>query len=122
MTWTYKQSTGQLTDSTGFLVATGYAGMGKGMNNPEMQGVQKIGPLPVGKYTFGTPVPYSHLGPFAIPLIPDSSNEMFGRGDFYVHGDSVDDPGNASEGCIIQSHPIRDLMWTSGDHQLEVVA
>jgi len=120
--WRYEQSSGKLTDSTGFLVARGYAGRGVGKNNPEMQSVHKVGPLPVGKYIFGTPVPYSHLGPFAIPLIPDPTNEMFGRGDFYMHGDSIDDPGNASDGCMIQSHPIRDLVWNSDDHELEVVA
>ena len=123
--WTYEQKTGKLSHN-GEVVATGYAGgdCGRspvGKNNPAYQNVPKVGPLPVGKYTFGTPVPQSHLGPFAIPLIPDPANEMFGRSDFYVHGDTTPS-GNASEGCIIVPRSVRNAMAASPDQELEVVS
>ena len=84
------------------------------------EGLKNIGPLPEGIYTFGTPVDHSHLGAFAIPLIPDPANNMLGRGGFYLHGDTVQYQA-ASEGCIIQPLPTRDACWASPDHQLQVV-
>jgi len=125
MTWTYEQRTGKLSHN-GEVVATGYAGGNEGKNpegknNPTMQNVPKIGPLPVGKYKFGTPVPQSHLGPFAIPLIPMGGNEMFGRSDFYLHGDTTPS-GNASEGCIIMPRSVRNAAAASPDNDLEVIA
>ena len=126
MTWIYAQATGELRYPEGKVVATGYAGgnCGKnpeGKNNPDMQNVKCIGPLPEGGYTLGLPVPQSHLGPFAIPLVPDESNDMFGRGDFYMHGDRTAAPGSASEGCIIMPRAVRDMVWASSDHRITVV-
>ena len=120
--WQWKQ-TGEMLHNDAHVIF-GYAGgnCGKnpeGKNNPTMQNVPKIGPLPQGTYTFGTPVLQSHLGPFAIPLIPDPANEMFGRSDFYVHGDTTPS-GNASEGCIIVQRAIRNAMAASPDQELEV--
>jgi hypothetical protein len=39
-------------------------------------------------------------------LTPDG-HEAHGRTEFLIHGDSVDAPGTASEGCIILSPAIR---------------
>jgi hypothetical protein len=126
MPWIFEQSTGRLYNPSGGLVATGYAGgnCGKnkeGVNNPDAQDQPSIGPLPCGFYTFAEPVPQSRLGPFAIPLTPDDSNVMFGRGSFYIHGDSLANPGSASEGCVIMPRNVRNDMWSSDDHRLQVV-
>lgn len=123
--WTFKQKSGELLHNGGH-VAFGYAGgnCGKnpeGKNSPEHQSVSKVGPLPQGDYTFGAPVLQSHLGPFAIPLVPSPSNEMFGRSDFYCHGDTTPS-GNASEGCIIMPRAVRNAMAASPDQELEVVS
>jgi hypothetical protein len=122
--WVYEQNTGKLISPDNELVATGYAGGNEGknhegVNNHDMQGVKFVGPLPCGIYTFGEPVEHSHLGPFAIPLIPDPDNEMFGRGGFFCHGDTIPS-GNASEGCIIMGRSVREAMWASADHTLSV--
>jgi len=123
--WVYEQSTGRLYAPDGTHAATGYAGGNEGQN-PEgvndhaSQNIKNIGPLPVGFYTFGEVVQQSQLGPFAIPLVPDASNTMFGRGDFYMHGDTTPS-GNASEGCIIMPRSVRDECYGSGDKQLAVV-
>lgn len=126
MSWIYSQSKGSLIDHDGKVVANGYAGgnCGKnpeGKNNPAMQNVRCVGPLPRGVYTLGNPVPQSHLGPFAIPLTPEHGNEMFGRSAFYIHGDRTSAPGSASEGCIILPRAAREKMWNSEDHTLIVV-
>lgn len=127
MSWVYEQATGKLYNPDGNFVAKGYAGgnCGKnpeGKNNPALQGVKSVGPLPVGIYTLGDPVLQSHLGPFAIPLVPDSSNIMYNRGDFFIHGDAIDAPGSASEGCVIMPRNIRNNLWCSLDHQIQVIA
>jgi hypothetical protein len=124
MTWLYEQTTGRLYRPDGTHAGTGYAGgnCGKspeGINNHKMQSIKSIGPVPCGFYILDEPVLQSHLGPFAIPLIPDGANEMFGRGHFYIHGDTTPS-GNASQGCIIQARAVRKEMWASEDHRLEV--
>ena len=126
MTWTYQQSTGKLFDPDGDQRWTGYSGgnCGKnpdGVNNPAMENVACVGPLPVGNYTFGTPVEHSRLGPFAIPLHPAQDNVMFGRGGFFMHGDTTPS-GNASEGCVIMPRMIRIACWAHDDHNIDVIA
>lgn len=126
MSWTYEQSTGRLIAPEGTLVATGYAGGNcgnnpEGKNNPDMQDQHGIGPLPEGRYTFTQHVDHAHLGPFTIILIPDDANEMFGRADFRMHGDSMNHPGCASEGCIIMPRHVRETVFASDDHTIEVV-
>jgi len=126
VTWRYEQRTGRLLhyetdDSTAERVAIGYAGAGDGKNNPDMQDVQNVGPLPVGKYEIGEPSDTKTHGPYVLHLTPDPANEMFERSGFLIHGDSVVHPGTASEGCMIFARSIRERIWDSGDRQLEVV-
>lgn len=123
--WIFEQATGNLYTPSGKLAATGYAGGNQGhnpegKNNPEMQSVAKIGPLPAGNYSAGTPVQHSHLGPYAIPLIPDAANEMHGRGAFFMHGDTTPS-GHASEGCIIMPRAVREAFYDSIDNTIQVV-
>jgi hypothetical protein len=119
--WTYEQSTGLMIDPTGMIVGEGYSGGGQGKNNPLMQAIRDVGPIPQGSYTMESPVDSKTHGPYAIHLIPDAENDMFGRDEFLCHGDSIIAPGTASEGCIIQNHETRIKMWESGDHRLQVV-
>jgi len=126
MTWTYEQATGKLLDPSGEHIVTGYAGgnCGKnpeGVNNPDMQDQACIGPLPQGVYTFTDTEDSPKLGPFAILLIPDPDNEMFGRSTFRMHGDSIAHPGAASEGCIIMPRAVREKVFNSGDNTITVV-
>jgi hypothetical protein len=39
-----------------------------------------------------------------------------------MHGDSKEHPGCASEGCVILPRTVREQVWSSGDHDLKVVA
>ncbi len=118
--WTYEQLTGRIIQDTE-LVGVGYSGSPAGKNNPDMQNVAQTGPLPRGTYTISAPRTSPHTGPYTLDLTPDPANEMFGRTEFRIHGDSIEHPGTASEGCIITGRHVREEIWTSGDHQLEVV-
>jgi hypothetical protein len=124
MSWIYQQSTGNLTDPNGNVVATGYSGHGIGINDPSQQSVQNVGPLPQGNYTFGPPhTPIDHLGPLALPLYADPANEMFGRFGFFMHGDAPPPRfRDASDGCIIMPLAIRQSVVDSGDTALTVIA
>lgn len=118
--WTWEQGTGRLLRD-GDQVAVGYSGAGEGKNNPDMQSVHNVGPVPVGRYSIGGPHDTMTHGPYVLPLNPDPANEMFGRSGFLIHGDSVVHPGTASEGCIILGRSTRTEVWESGDRDLEVV-
>lgn len=120
--WLYSQSSGKLWNPAGACVGHGYAGRGDGKNNPAMQQVQMQGPLPCGLYTIGPAHTHPHLGPVCMDLTPDPSNQMFGRSLFRLHADSIDHPGAASDGCIVMSRPIRELVAASPDRVLKVVA
>lgn len=119
--WTYEQSTGILRDASWLHITTGYAGRGKGKNNPAMQDVRNVGPLPTGLYQMGVAINHPRLGPIAIPLIPDAGNCMHGRSDFLAHGDSIAHPGEASLGCIILNPAARNLLSKSKDRWLSVI-
>lgn len=41
---------------------------------------------------------------------------MHGRAGFYMHGDKVAAPGNASEGCIIMPRAVRAQCWANASH------
>lgn len=121
VSWTYDQRTGALTRDGGY-VAYGYSGFGSGKNAPHMQGAKNIGPIPRGFYEIGPPSNSGLRGPHVMRLTPAKENEMFGRSDFLIHGDSKTAPGTASHGCIILPRAIRVAISESGDNQLEVVA
>jgi hypothetical protein len=82
--------------------------------------MHNIGPIPCGLYSIGIPVDNTSLGPFAIPLTPVESNQMFGRSGFYIHGDNQAMNQSASDGCIIAPRDLRHEIWDSGDRQLAV--
>jgi hypothetical protein len=122
--WSYIQDSGSLYTSqhTG-RIASGYSGYGSGRNNPELQWEPSIGPIPVGMYTIESPVDTVTHGPFVLPLTPDPTNVMWGRSSFLIHGDRIENAGQylASHGCIILPRPIREQLWNSGDHILNVI-
>lgn len=126
--WVFCQSDGALyrifpiTPIRFSSVSKGYSGNGNGKNNPAMQNVENVGPLPQGLYGIESPINSPKHGPTALPLVPDPKNTMFGRSEFLIHGDSVEAPGCASEGCIVMAKIVRELIWQSGDHDLTVLA
>jgi Protein of unknown function (DUF2778) len=118
----YEISTGKITDDNGQLLGFGYSGNGDRINDPTQISVVGHGPIPIGTYSLGTPVdrPES-VGHFAIPLIPDASNIMFGRSGFFIHGDNPAANHSASDGCIVTGPTVRQAI-SQGSGQLSVVA
>lgn len=120
----FEQSTGTIFDPSGKVVEVGYSGHEAGVNNPAMQGVKGIGPLPVGFYTMQPPYDHPRLGKYVIYLVPFAQNQMFGRSEFFWHGDEVNHAGEflASDGCMIHSRATRQKGWESGIPLLQVVS
>lgn len=124
MEWVWRQATGELLqrlDDSLYsdVIATGYAGMGAGQNNPAMQCVEDVGPIPRGWYTIGDAVEDPTL--FTLPLTPDPDNDMCGRSGFLIHGDSIQLPGWASQGCIVLDATTRQKISASGLNRLQVI-
>lgn len=118
MTWTYKQSTGELFHN-GRFIEKGYSGRMTNKNNPDRQQVKGLGPLPQGTYRIAGKT--SSKGPMTIVLV-QTSGESFGRNAFRIHGEKVYGvPGWASEGCIIMGPSTRRRIIDSNDNILEVI-
>lgn len=117
---TYEQQTGVVAHK-GVNLGVGYSGCGIYKNNPKYQNVLNKGPIPRGIYIIEAPFDSKEMGPFALPLMPGLKNKMFARSGFAIHGDTLFSPGNASQGCIILSRALRQLIWDLGDRMLEVV-
>lgn len=121
MSFQYSQSTGGISRD-GLVVGTGYSGAGYGKNDPECEQIPNVGPIPRGGYLIGIPFDDPKLGPHVMKLTPYPANEMYGRSGFYMHGDDMARPGDGSEGCIVMSRDVRDIVSQSADNQLTVVA
>lgn len=120
--WLYEQKTGRMVKKGSGVIAAGYSGAGAGRNNPNEENIQSVGPIPEGFYDMQEPFDSPIHGPYVIRLMPDVENQMFGRSGFLIHGDSIERPGQASEGCIILPRFAREIMWQGGDHRLRVVS
>jgi hypothetical protein len=122
--YVYQQKTGQWLKD-GELIGVGGAGNGPGFNNPLMQSVHDVGPLPRGLYTIQPAEDDAKLGPVAMELIPDPENQMFGRSGFYIHGWSATlGILHSSKGCPMAPCVTRDgiaLGVPEGDNRLQVV-
>ena len=122
----YNITTGQMLNPDSTELAIGYSGgnCGKnpeGKNNPDMQNVKNIGPIPCGDYTIFKPAFADPVkGPLCMRLIPEVGNNMFNRGGFMIHGDT-NPAGNASEGCIVLPHNARLIIANSNDNDLQVI-
>lgn len=118
--WTWDQSSGVMTRAGKSFA--GYAGNGRGKNNPAMQAAKGIGPIPAGKWRM-VEQPYNspNTGPYTIKLQPELGTNAFGRSEFRIHGDSIKSPGTASHGCIILPRAVREAIWGSGDRELLVL-
>lgn len=120
----YCQSSGILTVGTGIIGRTFqcYSGAREGKNNPALQQIPNVGPIPCGVYDLGELLLESEHGPYAIRLVPRPDNEMFGRAGFLLHGEKRLPPfGEASEGCIILSpQSAREIVYATHE-PIEVI-
>lgn len=124
--WEYSQSSGHLTyvdNQTGKRTPAGtcYSGKGPGLNNPAMQNVPKVGPIPQGAWNIGPAYRHPILGPTTMNLVPKKETNTFGRTAFRMHGDNAQRNKSASEGCIVAPQCVRKKVSTSDDRDLKVV-
>lgn len=122
----YEQRTGNILVVNGDYVlpfASGYAGAGNGLNNPELDGVRNTGPLPSGRYSMRIAQHPRFKAP-AIALTQTEGDKK-GRSGFWVHGDNGKANRSASSGCPIFNAPIRHCIaafMEIGFDTLEVTA
>lgn len=119
--WVYEQTTGKLWLGSE-CVGVGYSGHAEGKNQPDLESVKGVGPLPRGQWRMGPAIHHQLLGPVAIPLAPELGTKTYGRSGFWVHGDSRAAPGTASHGCLIFARAIRERLADSQSRTVEVVA
>lgn len=108
----------------GTLIGQGYSGHLDGWNNPGMQDIHSVGPIPRGRWRIcGPPVDTAEHGPYVLRLEPLPGTQTFGRAGFLMHGDAIAaaQRGQASLGCIVMPRSVREGVWTSGDFDLTVV-
>ena len=122
--WQFVQGTGQwnyVNDQTGAVtpVGQGYSGTGPGRDNPDMQDVPNVGPIPQGTYDVGQGHYSSTTGPMTMNLTPINGTNTYGRDLFRIHGDNASH--DASHGCPIAPPNVRQQINNSNDHVLEVV-
>lgn len=122
LTLTFQQSTGLITDEAGEVVAHAWAGHGDGLNNPAMQEIHEVGPLPQGVYEV-RPWEDNHppLGPMVAHLV-QIEGETFGRDAFYIHGPSSTHYMQESKGCIVVPHVMRQKVHDLAPDFIRVVA
>lgn len=113
------QESGKLIHD-GELVAVGYSGFGAGKNNPRVQHIPNVGPVPVGRYEISRAFHSQADGVVCMHLTPKEGTNTYGRGGFLIHGESPSNDGDASRGCIVLSRPVRLLIDASEDRELEV--
>ena len=107
----YSQETGVLHYRQGdevTRIGKGYAGSPPFVNDPSAEALVARGPIPRGSYRCSWAFRHVRLGPVAIFLEPDPSNDMHGRSGFFIHGDNAFGNQTASNGCIVLSRPQRE--------------
>lgn len=105
MAWFYSQADHTFKKHDTLITNDAYSGTGGGRNNPLMQKVKDVGPIPVGMYHIDAATNSRHTGPLTLPLRPMQGTDTFGRTAFRIHGDNR--THDASHGCIILGHALR---------------
>lgn len=122
MAWKYSQSTGQFNNPVGSGVCLGYSGHAEGLNNPKLQAVREVGPIPQGDWKIGAFFDDAGgKGLIVAHLTPLPGTETFGRSGFMIHGDNGQGNHTASEGCLILPRLVRGMVMASSDRMLTVV-
>jgi hypothetical protein len=81
-----------------FSTGASASGLGTCQDNSQCQAVINKGPLPTGNYSI-RPAGWVRKRPTWLYLDPDKSNNMHGRGGFFIH------PWGISNGCIMLHMP-----------------
>lgn len=107
--YTYCQTTGIMHDFAGSIIGIGYSGYGEGKNDHSKQYERNVGPIPCGLWTIDGFYQSKRLGADCISLSP-YRHDAYGRVFFRIHGDSRENPGDASKGCIVLGPQTRAMI------------
>lgn len=119
MAISYEQKTGNIKIRN-TLVGVGYSGNGDGLDDPDMEAMSNIGPIPRGEWRIDHwDDHHGEKGPEVAVLSPVGHN-AHGRSAFLIHGDNAAGNHSASHGCIIANRTIRDALRASGEVQVIV--
>ena len=118
--WIWHTNRGEMT-RYGVFIASGFSGWLFGRNCTLYDHDKKYGALPRGSYVILPIRSSERLGKFALPLIPLSNVNTYGRRDFAIRGISLHvNPEDAAHGIHVDVE-IRKIIAVSGDNLLEVV-
>lgn len=116
---TYDRRSGNI-DLRSTFIGSGYSGHGVGLDNPDKEDMQNIGPIPRGEWHIDRwDEHHGDKGPVVAVLSP-VGHDAHGRSAFLIHGDNSALNHTASHGCIIASRAIRDALRASGETALVV--
>jgi hypothetical protein len=123
MSYTFDRQAGAFTAPDGTLLCRdAYSGHGPGLDNPDMEAVSNVGPIPAGLWLVGDPMdPPDHLGPLAMPLTPAPGTDPKGRVDLFIHGNNAAMNHSASDGCVILPRNVRAAVAGGADRELIVI-
>jgi len=91
------------------LCGYAYSGHEGALNDIHKQNIQGIGPLPAGTYVISRIYDDPERGNHTCELLPQTTNKMYGRSGFLIHGDTTAEAHNASDGCIIAPFSVRSM-------------
>lgn len=97
----------------------------KGFNDPSLQSVIDVGPIPCGFWDIcGPPITTTEHGPYVLRLEPWPGTETYGRVGFLMHGKPLPpaDIRSGSKGCICAGPDTRRRVYQSGDTKLLVIS
>lgn len=117
--WSFSQSNGAVRNAAGAIIGLAYAGHGAGLNNPAMQEIRDVGPIPQGRWSIGPLRTLPHLGP-CMALTPLGGTDTFGRSGFLIHEDNAQHDHSASCGCVVVSPSTLSAMDGAPDRILTV--
>ena len=108
----YQRYWGAFTD-TERPIGFGYSGIaGNVMNNSSYERKPDEGPIPKGTYTIS--LTDNEKGQLTHHLEPDTTNKMYKRSGFMIHGDNAYANHSASTGCIVAPYSTR-FIFRVGD-------
>lgn len=107
----YDRPNGNLLRDT-LRIGKCYSGSGAGLDNPKMEAVHNIGPIPAGDYRLERCSPEEiatmHKGPDVYRLVALDPEKLLGRSGFMFHWDNKNQDFSGSEGCIL---PLTSAVW-----------
>eukprot|EP01017_Pseudomicrothorax_dubius_P026940 TRINITY_DN304_c0_g1_i3.p1 TRINITY_DN304_c0_g1~~TRINITY_DN304_c0_g1_i3.p1 ORF type:complete len:146 (+),score=44.08 TRINITY_DN304_c0_g1_i3:3-440(+) len=107
--FSYRGGKGSFYNARNKKTYSAYSGDQAHYNKEQFQNLRAKGPIPVGKWkVVQTNNRHPYLGYQAHWIEPVSVPKIYGRSEFFVHGDNSRQNHTASAGCIIVENEARE--------------